>query len=41
MFGFLFGICAILVGVLGLKYAIIAIIAGISAIACAFGMKKD
>ena len=41
MVGFLIGLFAILIGVIGLKYSIIAIIIGISAIACAFGMKKD
>lgn len=39
--GLILGILAILAGAIGIKYSIIAVVAGISALMVFFGLKKE
>lgn len=39
--GLILGILAILAGAIGIKYSIVAVVAGISALMVFFGLKKE
>ena len=39
--GLILGILAVVAGVLGIKYSVVAIVAGITAVMTFFGVKRD